>query len=270
LRICPARGKRRTSKYAGDLKSEVNRGPIRDSEPHVSETALYAPVKAFLEGLGYACKGEIGGCDVVGLAGGDPQVVVIAELKATFNLELLLQAVDRARAGDEIWLAAKLARKGRHGDRRFRDLCRRLGFGMLGVGDDGRVELLLSPAALPPRRDAKRRSRLVEEHRRRRGDPHPGGGRGVAIMTAYRQRALACAHRMAEGPMRPRDLRPLAPDAGQILLCNVYGWFAPVSRGVYELTAAGRAALLRWPSAARDGGEEVVDRHVVGEPPLAP
>ncbi len=211
------------------------------------ETALYAPVKAFLEALGYTAKGEIGGCDLVALDGGEPPVVVIAELKAAFNLELLLQAVDRARAGDEIWIAARLARKGRHEDRRFRDLCRRLGFGMLGVGDDGRVELLLSPAALPPRRDPKRRSRLVNEHRRRKGDPHPGGGRGVAIMTAYRQRALACARALADGPKRPRDLRPGVPDAGPILLRNVYGWFAPTARGVYALTDAGREALARWP-----------------------
>ena len=270
MRICPARGKRRAPKYARALKSEVNRGPIRDSEPHVEGDRALRAGEGVSRGLGLRLQGRDRRLRLVGLAGEGPPVVVIAELKATFNLELLLQAVDRARAGDEIWLAARLARKGRHGDRRFRDLCRRLGFGMLGVGDDGRVELLLSPAALPPRRDAKRRSRLVEEHRRRRGDPHPGGGSGVAIMTAYRQRALACAHRMAEGPQRPRDLRPLAPDAGQILLGNVYGWFAPVSRGVYELTAAGRAALLRWPSAARDGGEEVVDRRIVGEPPLAP
>jgi len=211
------------------------------------ETALYAPVKAFLEGLGYRAKGEIGGCDVVALSGDEPPVVVIAELKAAFTLELVLQAVDRARAGDEIWLAARLARKGRHEDRRFRDLCRRLGFGMLGVGDDGRVELLLSPAAPPPRREPKRRSRLVNEHRRRKGDPHPGGGRGVAVMTAYRQRALVCAQALAEGPKRPRDLRPGVPDAGAILLRNVYGWFAPVARGVYELAPAGREALARWP-----------------------
>jgi hypothetical protein len=213
----------------------------------LQETALYAPVKAFLETLGYRCKGEIGGCDLVALSGDEPPVVVIAELKAAFTLELLLQAVDRARAGDEIWLAARLKPKGRHGDRRFRDLCRRLGFGMLGVGDDGRVELLLSPSAPTVRRDPKRRSRLIDEHRRRKGDPHPGGGRGVAIMTAYRQRALDCAREMAEGPKRPRDLRPAAPDAGAILLRNVYGWFAPVARGVYELTDAGRAALTRWP-----------------------
>ena len=226
------------------------------------ETALYAPVKAFLERLGYRAKGEVGGCDLVALNGDDPPLVVIAELKTAFTLELVLQAVDRARAGDEIWLAARLAPKGRHGDRRFRDLCRRLGFGMLGVRDDGGVELILSPDAVVPRRDPKRRSRLVAEHNRRRGDPHPGGGSRAPIMTAYRQRTLSLAHAMADGPKRPRDLRPLAPDAGPILLSNVYGWFAPVSRGVYDLTEAGRAALTRWP-AARDGGEEIVHRHIL-------
>ena len=236
------------------------------------ETALYAPVKAFLEGFGYACKGEIGGCDLVALAREGEPVVVIAELKGNFNMELVLQAVDRARVGDEIWLAARLSRKGRHLDRRFRDLCRRLGFGMLGVDEGGRVELLLSPVALPPRRDPRRRSRLVEEHRRRRGDPHPGGGRGTPIMTAYRQRALALAHAMRDGPKRPRDFRPEIPDAGAILLNNVYGWFAASARGVYGLTEAGRAALARWPrgSGAGDGGEEIVDGHVVREPPVAP
>src|SRR5947199_10829669 len=66
------------------------------------ETALYQPVKAFLEGLGFSAKGEVGGCDLVALSGQDPPVVVIAELKSAFTLELVLQAVDRARAGDEI------------------------------------------------------------------------------------------------------------------------------------------------------------------------
>jgi hypothetical protein len=236
----------------------------------VLETALYAPVKCFLEGLGYRAKGEIGGCDLVALKDGDPPLVVIAELKTAFTLELVLQAVDRARAGDEIWLAARLAPKGRHGDRRFRDLCRRLGFGMLGVRDDGGVELLLSPIAPEPRRDPKRRARLVEEHKRRLGDPHAGGGRGEPVMTAYRQRALACAAFLAQGPARPRDLRPLAADSGTMLRNNYYGWFRAVSRGIYELTDAGLAALARWPSDARHGGDEIVDVHVVAERPVAP
>jgi hypothetical protein len=40
------------------------------------------------------------------------------------------------------------------------------------------------------------------------------------------------------------------PEAGPILLRNVYGWFTRESRGVYALTEAGRHALLRWDVAA--------------------
>ena len=76
------------------------------------ETLLYLPVKRFLKGLGYTVKGEIGGCDLVALKGDAPPIVVIGELKQSFNLELVLQGVDRASASDEIWLAARLSARG--------------------------------------------------------------------------------------------------------------------------------------------------------------
>lgn len=213
------------------------------------ETALYSPVKRFLEGLGFEVKGEIGGCDLLALSADAPPIVVVCELKLQFNLELILQGVDRAAAADEVWLAARMSQrgKGREGDKRFRNLCRRLGFGLLGVFEDGRVEVLLSPVALAPRRDTKRRSRLVDEHRRRQGDPVVGGGSRAPIMTAYRQDALKCAVALAEGPKRPRDLTQAVARAPKILLDNVYGWFVRVDRGVYDLTDAGRDALQRWP-----------------------
>ncbi len=230
-------------------KTQPDGADTRDGR--VLETALYPPVKAFLEGLGYTVKGEIGGCDVVGLKGDDPPILVIGELKLTFTFELVLQAVDRAALADEVWLAGSLSTrgKGRESDPRFRNLCRRLGFGLLGVGADGQVHVLLSPAAPAPRRNAHRRSRLVEEHRRRQGDPAAGGGSRAPVMTAYRQRALICASILRDGPRRPRDLKAAAPDAAAILHRNVYGWFTRVARGLYALTDAGRSALLRWPPA---------------------
>ena len=215
------------------------------------ETKLYRPVKAFLEGLGFACKGEVGGCDLVGLKDDGASLVVIGELKLTFTLELVLQGVDRAAACDEVWLAARLSRrgKGRESDVRFRSLCRRLGFGMLGVSASGEVQVLVSPAAMMPRKDNARRSRLVDEHQRRQGDPVEGGGSRAPIMTAYRQQALVLAAALASQPGRPRDLKANAPDAAKILLNDVYGWFARIERGVYGLNDAGRAALVRWPQA---------------------
>jgi len=213
------------------------------------ETELYLPVKRFLERLGFTVKGEIGGCDLVGLSGDEPPIVVIGELKQTFNLELILQAVDRAGACDEVWLAAKLSArsKGRESDARYRNLCRRLGFGMLAVTNTGDVEVIVKPPTASPRRNPKRRSRLVAEHQRRKGDPVLGGSTRTPIMTAYRQQALACAAALSRVPRRVRDLRPEIPDAPKILLHNVYGWFDRAERGVYALTEAGHAALKRWP-----------------------
>src|SRR5213083_2799529 len=218
------------------------------------ETALYLPVKRFLEKLGFTVKGEVGGCDLVALSGDDPPIVVIGELKLSFNLELILQAVDRAAAADEVWLAANLSArgKGREGDARYRNLCRRLGFGMLAVTSTGDVEVLVQPATTAPRRNPKKRSRLVSEHQRRKGDPAMGGSTRAPIMTAYRQQALACAAALSAGPQRVKNLRANIPDAGKILLHNVYGWFDRAERGVYLLTDAGRAALKRWPQQKVD------------------
>jgi hypothetical protein len=224
------------------------------------ETALYLPVKRFLEKLGFTVKGEVGGCDLVALSGGDPPVVVIGELKLTFNLELVLQAVDRAGACDEVWLAAKMSArgKGRESDARYRNLCRRLGFGMLGVTGSGQVEVIVRPVTTAPRRDPKKRSRLVAEHNKRKGDPTLGGSTRSPIMTAYRQQALACASAMALGPRKIRELKPEFPRAANILRDNFYGWFDRVDRGVYGLTDAGRTALKRWPQQpmeVADAGE---------------
>jgi len=214
------------------------------------ETSLYLPVKRFLETLGFDVKGEICGCDLVALRGDDAPVVVVGELKLSFNLDLVLQGVDRTPASDEIWLAVRSSKRGRgrEQDPRARRLCRLLGFGLLGVSPAGHVEILVEPGPWRPRRDSRRRSKLVEEHRRRQGDPVLGGGSRSPIMTAYRQQALACAAALSAGPLRPRDIKAAVPDAPKILLRNVYGWFVRVERGLYDLTDLGKAALMRWPN----------------------
>jgi hypothetical protein len=149
------------------------------------------------------------------LKGDDPPVVVIGELKLTFNLELVLQGVDRAAACDEVWLAARRSSrgKGRESDARFRNLCRRLGFGLLGVSLDGEVEVLLTPDAPTPRKNRLRRSRLLEEHRRRRGDPVEGGGSRAPIMTALPTARPRLRRRVGAGSATPP--RPQAVDPGR-------------------------------------------------------
>jgi hypothetical protein len=140
-------------------------------------------------------------------------------------------------------------RSGRERDTRVRQLCQRLEFGLLAVSQSGTVEIMVSSAATMPRRNHRRRSRIVEEHWRKWGEPMAGGGSRAPVMTAYRQQALACAAKVQAGFQRPSDLKPSIPDAPQILHRNVYGWFEQIARGVYALTEAGQAALQVWPQS---------------------
>lgn len=97
------------------------------------ETSLYPPVKAFLKAQGFVVKGEICGCDVVGVRKGEPPILVIAELKHSFTLDLVLQAVDRLRSADSLYFAVVASRRGRDRDPRVVRLCRLLGVGLLAV-----------------------------------------------------------------------------------------------------------------------------------------
>lgn len=215
------------------------------------EVALYPPVKRFLESAGYVVKGEVHGCDAVAVQDGDALRLSVVEMKTGVTLELLLQAADRLRLADEVWLAVPATRRGRDRDPRVHRLCRLVGFGLMAVhATSGSVEVLAEPGPYRPRTDHRRRARLLSEHARRLGDPTPGGSTRQPIMTAYRQQALTCAALLREGPGRVRDLRPVVPEAGRILLRNVYGWFERSQRGVYRLSDLGEAALLRWPPLA--------------------
>ncbi len=208
------------------------------------ESDLYAPVKALLEGQGYSVKGEIRGCDVVGVRGGEPPVIV--ELKRSFGLGLVLQGVDRLALSDTVYLAVGAWPKNM---RNVKKLCRRLGLGLMIVAAK-RVDVLLDPAPYAPRKNKRKVGRLLGEHARRVGDPNRGGSSTkVPVMTAYRQAALRCAALLAEnGPMKAAAVRAASdtPNAGAILRDDVYGWFERVERGIYTLTPKGRRGLEQF------------------------
>jgi hypothetical protein len=205
------------------------------------ESDLYAPVKALLEGQGYSVKGEVRGCDVVAVRGSEPPVIV--ELKRTFGIGLVLQAVNRLALSDAVYLAVGAWPKN---PRDVKKLCRHLGVGLMIVVKE-RVDILLDPAPYKPRKDTRRVGRLLGEHARRVGDPNRGGSSTrVPLMTAYRQEALRCAGLLAKnGPMKVAALKLAAeaPKAAAILSQDHYGWFERVERGLYGLTPKGRAGL---------------------------
>jgi hypothetical protein len=221
------------------------------------EAALYAPVKEFLERQGYEVKGEVRGCDVVARRGDEPPVIV--ELKLRFSLTLVLQGIDRLALTERVYLAVpRPDRRPRAGmvapDRaEIRKLCRRLGLGLILIGAGKRtIEIVEEPVPYRPRHAKLRALRLADEFSRRIGDANVGGAVGVPVVTAYRQDALRCARVLAlSGPMGLGALRAAAgvPGAARILQRNVYGWFARLKRGTYELSSEGRQALSRFAEA---------------------
>jgi len=210
-----------------------------------NETNLYQPVKEFLKRLGFEAKGEVCGCDIVALDNGQPVAVIICELKLSFSLELILQAVDRSTACDEMWIAvqAKNNGRGKESDPRAKKLCRYLGFGLLRVNPSNTVEVVVKPQPWKPRRDTKLRSRILEEFNKRQGDPSVGGSTRKPIMTAYRQQAILCAQTINKGETKLSVLKKTIPDAAKILQRNVYGWFFRRERGHYVLTDSGKLAI---------------------------
>jgi hypothetical protein len=213
------------------------------------ESDLYAPVKALLEGQGYIVKGEVRGCDVVGLRGEEPPVIV--ELKRAFGLGLVLQGIDRLALSERVYLAVgQWPRQIRN----VKKLCRRLGLGLLVVAGT-RADIVLDPLPYKPRTNKRKVGRLLGEHRARVGDPNLGGSAMKApMMTAYRQEALRCAELLAShGPMKLAAVRIAAnaPRAASILQQDVYGWFERIERGTYALTPAGRRGLEMFTLPAR-------------------
>jgi hypothetical protein len=210
------------------------------------EADLYGPVKAHLTRQGYAVKGEVGAADVVGRRGDD---VVVVELKLGFSLALFHQGIERLAVTDEVYVAVPAGGK----DKALRSnvkLARRLGLGVLTVRlRDGFVEALADPGPYAARKLKKKKKALLRAFDRLEGDPNEGGATRHGIVTGYRQDALKCARFLAvHGASKGAKVAEWTevPGATRIMADDHYKWFTRVERGVYGLTAAGKAGLADW------------------------
>jgi hypothetical protein len=199
----------------------------------MAETDLYLPIKRFLEAQGYAVKAEVKSCDVMGMRGKEPPVIV--ELKQAFSLQLIYQAMDRLMMTDHVYVAITAPKRGL--PREALKLAKRLGIGVIIVSSAGSIDVVADPLPYVPRKNKKRTALLLREYAARQGDPNLGGSRGK-IVTAYRQDAMKCAdHLRAHGPQRIKDIKAVTgvARAANILRDNHYGWFQKVDRGVYRV-----------------------------------
>jgi len=224
---------------------------VRQSQPQ-RETDLYGPVRDHLLAQGYTVRAEVRGCDVVAYRSGQ---LIAVELKRRLSVDLLIQAINRQALTDSVYVAVPAPRGAKRRRRMagVRRLLRRLGLGLLLVepqhGGDV-VRVVCDPAPPQTQRGSKARLAMLEEMVGRSGGQNLGGSTRREIVTAYREEALflaVCLDR--HGPLSPAALRALGagPRTTSILYKNVYGWFTHARRGIYGVSAAGRAALVRHP-----------------------
>lgn len=211
----------------------------------MKETDLYPSVKRLLEAQGYVVKAEVKSCDVMAVRGDEPPIIV--ELKNGLTLQLIYQAVDRLSITEHVYIA--IAKPKRAVPIEAQKLCKRLGLGLLVVSKSGSVDILAEPVPYIPRPNKNRKTALLKEFHKRKGDPNIGGSTKVKLITAYKQDALRClCHLHTNGAMRVSHLRKATQieRAATILRADYYGWFVKEDRGIYNLTDAGRAALVTF------------------------
>jgi len=216
------------------------------------ESDLYPPLKEYLTQQGYEVKSEVQHCDVVAIRKDESPIII--ELKLSFNLTILLQAVDRLRLSDTIYIGVpkglSILKKRR---KKVVKLMRMLGLGLLVIDPQakiGAVDVLCDPGEYRPRQVKKKAQRLLQEFQHLSGDPNIGGSTTHGgIMTAYRQKALAIAqylltHGESKAALIARALEE--PKTRPILYDNVYGWFERLGKGYYGLSPRGNAEIPDW------------------------
>jgi hypothetical protein len=93
-------------------------------------------VQAYLEAQGYTVRAEVNGCDITAIQN---ESLIVVELKQRFSTDLLIQATDRQRVADAVYVALPADALGeRYGKRRrgIEGLLRRLELGLILVHFD--------------------------------------------------------------------------------------------------------------------------------------
>lgn len=213
-----------------------------------TETDLYEPVKRFLTDLGYKVNGEVKDCDVTAVKN---EELLIVELKKSFNLTLLYQAMDRQDLADQVYVAVPRPTKDAlHATRQMKKIIQKLELGLMTVALDSplqHVEVLVFPGERKKIKKPKARQTLFNEIAGRRTDINKGGGNRVKVMTAYRERAIKIACILENTDcLSARELvntYGCEGDVYSILRRNQYGWFEKTGRGLYALGPKGRQEL---------------------------
>ena len=214
------------------------------------ETALFAPVKEYLEKHGYAVNAEVKDCDITAVRGTE---LVIIELKTSASMQLLIQATARQRITDAVYIAVPAPRSRNKHWLGIQRVVKQLELGLLTVSFSpagASVQKLFDPMPAQRHKLARKRNAIITEITGRQIDNNIGGSHQAKLLTAYRQNALLIAAGLELlGECSAKKLKTLGTGEKtlSILANNHYSWFQRVQRGIYTLTELGGNEMRAFP-----------------------
>jgi len=221
----------------------------------MKESDLFEPIKKYLESNGYKVRAEVKNCDVT--ATKDDELIII-ELKLSANLQLFIQATDRQRITDSVYVAIpKPSIRSKKHWKGIRHILRRLELGLIFVDVDNPVnpvEIVFHPIEFQRKKISMRKKAIIKEIESRSQNLNVGGSNKKKIVTAYKENAIQIAVYLKEiGATTPKKLREY--DSGKktlsILYSNFYGWFQRIDRGIYDITVKGKQELNNFPGLVK-------------------
>lgn len=215
------------------------------------EKDLFAPLKKYFESLDYVVEGEVKDCDVVVK---DTESYMAIELKTDFNLKVILQAVERQKLFECVYIALpvqKLKLRSKSYLQKVH-LLKRLGIGLLLVHTvTGEVSCVLQPELLLQTKamanSKRKRQRVIDEFERRILKNNVGGVTRTKITTAFRENCYLVLLALEKQDLPCKEIAISGMDAKQIygiVYRDVYGWFEKKEKGIYGLSQLGKEVLL--------------------------
>ncbi|MES0489578.1 MAG: DUF2161 family putative PD-(D/E)XK-type phosphodiesterase [Leptospirales bacterium] len=206
----------------------------------MKESDLYVVLESYYRDQGFEVKGEVCGCDLVALKKkkGDEQLIII-ELKKSFNVKLLYQAVRRLAITDQVYVAflKPEARQKMSFWTMVKSLCRRLHIGAIII-EAKNIRFLAEPSDFQGRKSSAMKHKLMKEFMGREVSENIGGVNRQKIQTAYLESAIYIAALLnGHETLSAKALQEMgAPEnTYAILYKNHYGWFSRKAKGLYSL-----------------------------------
>lgn len=227
------------------------------------EAELYEPIKDYFLSHDYFVNGEVNSVDMV--ISKDDEYIGI-ELKSSFNLKLLLQAVDRQKYFDSVYVAIEKPNKKNKRYREIIHLLKRLEIGLITVTFLKKgpvVTIEHHPLEFKRAKNNKKKKMIIREVEGRTGVlDNVGGTTKIKRITVYRETALHICYALSLlDTAAPKEIKKMTENdkTGQILYQNHYGWYERVDKGVYKISNKGLKALKEY-SEIIDHFKVIVER----------